>query len=77
MNRITEYFDNIPDEELKSAITEIQEDEPLGIIRVDGLVRKYTRDISEITQNPVSTELFLVQMNLFKQAAFRWVQTNV
>lgn len=72
MNEITEYFNNLSDEELKTAILEIKEDENLGIIRIGGVVRKCANDIIKITHNSLSTELFLVQTNLFKQAAFRW-----
>lgn len=69
-NEITEIFENISDEELKDLINQIKTSEKDGII-TDG-VRNISKTVSQITGNPVSTELFLTQMNLFKEAAYRW-----
>lgn len=71
-NQIAEIFDFMSDEELKNAILEIKESEKEGIIKENGLVRKYAKFVSELTSNTVSIDLFLSQTMLIKQAAFRW-----
>ena len=72
MNKIAEIFDFMSDEELKNAILEIKESEKEGIIKEEGLIRKYAKLVSSITGNPISVDLFLSQTMLLKQAAFRW-----
>lgn len=72
MNKIAEIFDFISDEELREAILEIKESEKEGIIKEEGLIRKYAKLVSSITGKPISVDLFLSQTMLLKQAAFRW-----
>jgi hypothetical protein len=72
MNPIKEIFDNIADDELKEIIREIKEDSDLGIIRANGGIRKYANKVVEITGNSVATELFQTELNLVRQAAFRF-----
>jgi hypothetical protein len=53
----------------------MKEDEPLGIIRTDGWVRKLAKQVCEILGGTdMSTHLFLSQTNLFKEAAYRFVK---
>ena len=72
MNKVLEVFEQISSEELRRAIAEIKTAESTGIIE-EGIVRKYANIVSGITGNPISTELFMTQMNLLRQAAFRWI----
>ena len=72
INPIKELFEAIPDDELKEIIREIKEDSTSGIIRTNGGLRKYANKVVEITGNSVSTELFLTEVNLVRQAAFRF-----
>lgn len=76
MNKITEIFQQISSEELQRAIVEIKISDSTGIIESDSVVRKYANIVSGITGNPISTELFLTQSQLLKQAAFRWVDDS-
>ncbi len=76
MNKITEIFQSISNQELNSAILEIKQSEKDGIIPLSGVVRKYANKVSEITGNSISTDLFMTQMNLIKQAAFRWIDDS-
>lgn len=72
-NPIVKLFENISEEELKKAILEIKKDNLTGIIHEGGIVRKYAKLIGNITDEPISANLMMSQINLLKEAAFRWV----
>jgi hypothetical protein len=72
---ITELYTNLTDEQLREAILQMKEDEPLGIIRTDGWVRKLTKQVCDITgETNISTHFFLTQNSLFREAAYRFVK---
>jgi hypothetical protein len=71
-NPITELFINISDEELRDAIQEIMESDKTGIIKENGVVRKYGKLTGELTGGFTTTDFYMVQINLLKEAAFRW-----
>lgn len=71
MNKIVELFNNISDTELLEAIQEIKDSSKDGIIKSDGVVRKYAKLSGEITGGATTTDFYLVQMNLMQQASFR------
>lgn len=70
MNKLHELFNNISDSELKEAIQEIKNSEKTG--HVGDIVRNYARLSGEITGGFTTTDFFMTQVNLLKQAAFRW-----
>lgn len=70
-NEITELFKSISDSDLKLVMQEMKESESTGYI--GDLVREYAKKTVLITGNSVSTDLYMVQINLFKEAAFRWL----
>ena len=73
-NPIVELFDNISDEELKLIIQEMVDDEAKGYVS-DGYVRQYIKKVQELTNSTTySTDMFMVQLALYKQAAQRWIQ---
>lgn len=73
-NKIVELFDNIPNDELKLIIQEMVEDEAKGYVS-DGFVRQYIKKVQELTNSTTySTDMFMVQLALYKQAAQRWIQ---
>ena len=73
-NEITKIFSSLSNDELRQAILEMKEDEPLGIIRTDGWVRKITKQVCDITgETNLATHLFLTQNNLFREASFRFI----
>lgn len=74
MNQIQQMYNAISNEELMEAIREIQQSEETGII--GHTVRKYARASSIITNSETSTELLMTQINLLKQAAFRWTKAK-
>lgn len=76
MNQIESIFKNLNDDELRTAISEMIEDDKSGIIRYDGYVRQLTEKVVEITNQPYSTQLFLTTISLYKEAAYRFVNNN-
>ncbi len=73
-NELTKIFSNLSDAQIREAVIEMKEDEESGIIRSEGWVSRLTKQVHEITDQPVSTLLFLTQTNLFREAAFRFVK---
>lgn len=65
------------DEELRQAFIESQEDAITGIIRSDGIIRKYARKISKITNNSLSTPLSLTCIEVCYQIACRWSKQEI
>ena len=57
---------NLTDQELAQAVTEIFEDEPKGIFRIDGWVRK----LNEQVQGD-ATGLIFTQYNIFREFSRR------
>jgi len=72
MNKIKELFKNIASPELKEAILEIRESDTTGFIKEEGYVRKYGKLTGEITGGFTTTDFYMVQLNLLKEAAYRW-----
>jgi hypothetical protein len=73
-NPIVALFDNISDEELKLIIQEMVDDEAKGYVS-DGYVRQYIKKVQKLTNSTTfSTDMLMVQMALYKQAAQRWIQ---
>jgi len=70
MNKITEIFKNISDEELQIAIEEIKTTDETGI--VGSIAKMYMKQCNAIMQTNANN-LLLVQMNLLKEAAYRWI----
>lgn len=77
MNAITKLFEDLTDNQLIEAVSQIQEDEPKGIIRSGGYVRELTRKFSEITGENNTIHLTMVQMSIFREAAIRFSNRKV
>lgn len=73
-NPLITLFKNISDEDLKRAVKEMREAEETGIIQTDSIVRKYARLSGEITGGTTTTDFYMIQINLLKEAAYRWLQ---
>lgn len=72
-NSIIKLFKNIPDEEIRQGIMEIQEDSETGII-CNGIVRKYATKMAEMTNNDnVGIHLLGAEINILRQGAYRWM----
>jgi hypothetical protein len=73
-NPVVDLFTEILDDELRQGIKEMREDEQEGIIRMDGIVRKYAHEVQKITNSNFSITLLLTQTSLLREAAYRWIK---
>jgi hypothetical protein len=71
-NDVTKIFTDMTDLELSQAIREMKEDGPQGIIRNEGVVRKRSKMVSEITGGNVYEHLFMTQFSILQEAAYRF-----
>jgi len=72
MNPVKEIFEFISDDELHTAILEIQESEKDGIIKQDGLVRKYAKLVRHALDDVPPLDFHGTTVNLLKVAAYRY-----
>lgn len=72
VNEVTKIFSEMTDLELSQAIKEMKEDEPQGIIRMEGVVREKCRMVHNITGENVSAHLMMVQFSILQEAAYRF-----
>jgi hypothetical protein len=72
MNEVTKLFSDLTDDQVREAVNQIREDEPTGIIRMDGYVRDLSTKCGEITGQSAFTHLTMVHMSIFREAAYRF-----
>lgn len=65
-------FSDLTDSELIIAIEELKEDDKLGIIREESIIRKKCEKICNQTGESISSYIMLVQLHLYKEAANRF-----
>lgn len=70
MNKIKELYSSMSDEDLRVAIEEMRQSEETGL--VGETVRKFAKLSGEITGGLTTTDFFMTQINILKEAAFRW-----
>lgn len=75
MNKLKNIFKELSDKELKSILSEILEDD----IRNDGVInskkhREIAKKVGEINNQNTSTNLFLVQVAIYKEACLRFIK---
>lgn len=73
-NDLNELYDSLTDKELLVIMNEIKEAELTGSYPEDSAIRTLSTKASQITKTDTSSMLMLTQMNVFRQAALRWVQ---
>jgi hypothetical protein len=66
-NQVTKIFTDMTDMELSQVITEIKEDSPQGIIRMDGVIRDKCRMVHEIVGGGVYDHLLMVQLSILQK----------
>jgi len=71
-NPITEMFENIPDDELLTAVKEIESVPKTGIISTDGVVRKYAHLIHDKYKGNMPMDLLMSEIGIIREAAYRW-----
>lgn len=74
MNKIRELFSSMNDDELVNAIAEIKQSEETGL--VGDIVREMSRRTGEITGGFTATDFLMTQINILKEAAYRWCPNN-
>lgn len=72
MNQVTKLFTDLTDDQLREAVNQIREDEPLGIIREGGYVRELSRQWGVLTGESSAIHLTMVQYSIFREAAYRF-----
>ena len=73
MNPIKQLFSDLSDEELILTINEIKECDVTGILPDNSNVRELCRESAKITNMDVSSNLLMVQINILKEGAYRWL----
>ena len=63
------------DDELKEALDEIRKSEETGII--GDVVRHWARKSGEITGGFTTTDFYMTQVNILREAAFRWTKPQI
>lgn len=75
MNKLQELFKSMTDAELKSAIEEIKQNEDTGLI--GDKIRECAKKSGEITGGFTTSDFYMTQMNILKEAAFRWCGVHI
>jgi hypothetical protein len=71
-NQVTKIFTDMTDIELSQFISEMKEDSPQGIIRMDGIIRQKCRMVYEIVGGGVYDHLLMVQLSILQESAYRF-----
>ena len=74
-NQVTKIFTDMTDMELSQFVSEMKEDAPQGIIRMDGVVRSKCKMVHAIVGGNVYEHLTMVQVSIMKEAAYRFTPT--
>jgi oligoribonuclease (3'-5' exoribonuclease) len=75
LNEVTKIFSDMTDEELVLVIDEMREDDPLGIIRENGIVRSKCKMVHDIVGGNTYEHLMMVQVSILREAAYRFTPT--
>ena len=75
VNEVTKIFSDMTDEELVLVIDEMREDDPLGIIRENGIVRSKCKMVHDIVGGNTYEHLMMVQVSILREAAHRFTPT--
>ena len=70
MNKVKELFASMSDDELKAAVQELKQSEETGL--VGDVIREWAKKSGEITGGFTTTDFSMTQINILKEAAFRW-----
>lgn len=70
MNKLKQLFSSMTDDELRDAIEELRKSEETGL--VGDVVRYWASKSGEITGGFTTTDFFMTQVNILKEAAFRF-----
>lgn len=71
MKAIKEIFSSLSNKEIDETLNQMKADEVEGLIRLNGNIRKYANQMTEITGEPINSALLMAQLNLLQEAAYR------
>ena len=72
MNPINKLFNDLTDEELLVLLNEIEVCEKTGSYPMDSTIRELCRKIGQITEQEVSSNLFMAQVSVMRECSYRW-----
>jgi hypothetical protein len=73
-NDLKELYDSLTNKELLVIMNEIKEAELTGSYPEDSAIRALSNKASQITKTDTASMLMLTQLNVFRQAAYRWAE---
>lgn len=73
MNPIKQLFSDLSDDEVILTINEIKDAEITGTFPDNSNVRALCQESVKITNMDVSSNLLMVQLNILKEGAYRWL----
>jgi hypothetical protein len=73
-NPITKLFNALSDEDILAVLNEIVEAEKTGQFGLESKIRELAKECNVITRTDVSANLLMVQINVLKEGAMRWVK---
>jgi hypothetical protein len=73
-NPIVKLFNELSDADVQTALNDFIEAEKTGIYPMDSIIRTLAKQCAEITKVDTSSNLLMVQMNVLKEGALRWVK---
>lgn len=76
MNQIKDIFTRLTEAELIELLTEMRIADDKGYYENDSKVRDLCREVAEITGMDLSSNLMHTQMQILKEAAYRWHTTK-
>lgn len=72
MNPILQIFTQLTNDELYSAINDIDKAEQSGAYEDDSIIRNLAIKVAEINQQDVSINLFITQVSVLREVSKRW-----
>ena len=72
LNEVQTIFNSMTNEELSQAIKEMKEDNPLGFIRENGIIREKCKMVHNIVGGNVYLHLTMTEVSILREAAYRF-----
>lgn len=72
LNEVQTIFNSMTNEELSQAIKEMKEDNPLGFIRENGIIREKCKMVHNIVGGNVYEHLTMTEASILREAAYRF-----
>jgi len=73
-NPVVKLFNDLSDEDILTVLNEIIEAEKSGQFAYDSKIRELAQQCNVLTHPTISNNLLMVQINVLKEGAMRWVK---